>query len=592
MGLCASAADTSELEKEIELLKKNYSAIDVLAFGDKKTPKKNDLALEIVKLRKDYAELEKKLTVRDAAFKKEIQDLKNENLSLISRFESIAEKQDKVDSKSRAQQNWRNINKIAKGYADYMPNLLYVSLGKHGTNGATGMGSQIVRTTLKILKERKWRVADVEKRYYNILLADRGIINYNKVNTGPKRKIVVNFLRGTKLICNKTLLYINIKAYCKKKAIDYTSFMPETFTVKSKSEKKSTKEEKKELKVETNEKLMAFRRKDKATNSKSSTPKASKSKKSSKHAPKAVSRPSSKASTKPISKPHSSSSEKKGSSASHWDRVIKIDDERTKYLSRTQVQESEVGAWIAKSTLGCKGKDIKLSTDPKKILEFIDGLYGNWVVQKYIHDPMLWDGRKFDVRTWHLLTSLQNSSVITVYSYEHAALRVSSKQYQNSNFDDDYIHITNNAVQASHPEYGKIVKDNLLTFEHLDQMLAPLNKSVKKDIWPAINNVVLETIRSIASQILPQPCRAYQLLGYDFVITESAKVVLLEVNLTPGTSDALVDMMCEDMLDVVCEDTFKTSQPSSRSASRGRSHTPPHETKNGFFRIGTVSASS
>mmetsp|Transcript_16419 Transcript_16419/g.29479 ORF Transcript_16419/g.29479 Transcript_16419/m.29479 type:complete len:232 (+) Transcript_16419:42-737(+) len=219
-----------------------------------------------------------------------------------------------------------------------------------------------------------------------------------------------------------------------------------------------------------------------------------------------------------------------------------------------------------------------VSTDPKKLLAFIDNAKGYWIIQKYIERPMLVNGRKFDIRTWHLISALKPNTTLKVYTYDEGVLRLSSKKYKNSNFDDQFTHLTNNAIQQEHPEYGKNEKNNLLDLTDLDPILQKAHMDYKGesklpskplttcgDVIPSINRTVMDTLKCILDFLLPQPYAAYHLLGYDFMLTETGKVVLLEVNLTPGTSPDRVSRMVSSLVELCIDPEFDCGRPASES---------------------------
>ncbi|GAB5356903.1 hypothetical protein AAMO2058_000328400 [Amorphochlora amoebiformis] len=368
--------------------------------------------------------------------------------------------------------------------------------------GGEAVDGQVVRYTIKELKDRGcWCKKALDRREYNLYLADRGRIKYSKLTLGAPRKIVTNFLRGTMKICDKNKLLDNLRAYCELNGKDYTKLMPATYTIRSRNpDPVSTPLASKTVVEAVPEK-----------EAKTSAEKSGETSGETSGEPSAISEKKKNLDGKSGENSAKMSARKVGKSRESWLEIRKrqakakkkqLTDERAMYLKKFESEAKSgesANAWIAKSSGGFKGKDIKVSNSAKKLLSFIDGLKGKWVIQKYIENPMLVDGRKFDIRTWHLITAFSEKPKLDMYLYDEGVLRVSSKRYSNSNFEDDFIHITNNAIQQNHPEYGKNEKDNLLDFHDFDKILKnhfrDKEVSVKKNVLPQINNIVMETLR-------------------------------------------------------------------------------------------------
>ena len=79
-----------------------------------------------------------------------------------------------------------------------------------------------------------------------------------------------------------------------------------------------------------------------------------------------------------------------------------------------------------------------------------------WVVQKYLERPLLFKGRKFDVRVWALFTEKNE-----VYFYKYGYIRTSSNGY-NLNENSNYVHLTNNCLQQYNMDYGKFEEGNTI----------------------------------------------------------------------------------------------------------------------------------
>ena len=114
--------------------------------------------------------------------------------------------------------------------------------------------------------------------------------------------------------------------------------------------------------------------------------------------------------------------------------------------------------WIMKPTGSAQGKGIFLFTKLSAINEWKkDHTWKNaedakaaaaYVVQRYIENPQLIGGKKFDLRLYVLVTSY---SPLTVYMYRNGFARFSSYRYNTNakNLGDTFVHLTNVAVQKT-----------------------------------------------------------------------------------------------------------------------------------------------
>ena len=75
------------------------------------------------------------------------------------------------------------------------------------------------------------------------------------------------------------------------------------------------------------------------------------------------------------------------------------------------------------------------------------------IVQQYIANPMLYNGRKFDIRTFMLIST--NNGLLRAYWYQDGYVRTSSYIWKLEEITDPLIHLTNDAIQKNCDDYGK-----------------------------------------------------------------------------------------------------------------------------------------
>ena len=171
------------------------------------------------------------------------------------------------------------------------------------------------------------------------------------------------------------------------------------------------------------------------------------------------------------------------------------------------------------------------------------------VIQKYIEKPLLYYGRKFDIRIWVLLT--QN---LNVYMFEEGHLKCCSINY-NLNSDNTFCHLTNYSFQKYNSNFGKYEFGNEVSFEDFQKCIdANYNKKVnfKNDVMPKIKDIIKFTFESVKNKINPMMRKyTFEIFGFDFMLDCNFEPFLIEVNSNPGyeESSPLIKMLVPRMLD-------------------------------------------
>ena len=177
--------------------------------------------------------------------------------------------------------------------------------------------------------------------------------------------------------------------------------------------------------------------------------------------------------------------------------------------------------WIMKPGRGSRGRGVKVIDDLSGVT------YSEpFLVQRYISNPYLYFGKKFDLRVYVLVTSF---NPLEAFLYKEGLVRIASKSYhtKSDSLNDTLVHITNSAIQGD--KGGKITFGELVKSGIFQAGLWDL------EIWPALTQVVLTTLKKTQINI-PFNKNAFELFGFDILVQSESKpkVWLLEVNASPS----------------------------------------------------------
>jgi len=158
------------------------------------------------------------------------------------------------------------------------------------------------------------------------------------------------------------------------------------------------------------------------------------------------------------------------------------------------------------------------------------------IVQKYLDKPLLINNRKFDIRGYALITSVNGK--LKGFMYRDCYFRTSSKQFDLSNLNSRLIHLTNDAIQINSEDYGKFESGNKLSINdfqrYLDSSHGSKNVCFMRDLFPQMERLVTDSFRAVGSRIDPRRlANCFEIFGYDFMIDENFKVFLIEANTNP-----------------------------------------------------------
>eukprot|EP00605_Chrysophyceae_sp_TOSAG23-4_P002739 GSChrysophyteH1.ASY1.ANO1.3018.1 assembled CDS len=199
--------------------------------------------------------------------------------------------------------------------------------------------------------------------------------------------------------------------------------------------------------------------------------------------------------------------------------------------------------WICKpASLTNRGYGIKLLRGVDAVMKYVKRANSRpkgWIVQEYIERPLLVAGRKFDIRVFYKSTVKTPAKELQAYIYEEPYVRTSWKPYTLDDISDRECHLTNDAIQKKAEGYGLFEEGNKLTLDGWqtsiirDYPKAPPNV-VRGQIWPKIKELTkLSVIAGLHKLEKTTINKSFELLGYDYMVTDAFEPLLIEVNSNP-----------------------------------------------------------
>lgn len=189
--------------------------------------------------------------------------------------------------------------------------------------------------------------------------------------------------------------------------------------------------------------------------------------------------------------------------------------------------------WIVKPARLSRGRGIRLFDNFPDIFGYTKARDPNWVVQKYMENPLLYQGRKLDLRQWVIVTDW---NPLTIWFYQECYIRLSTSPYDLSNIANRFSHLTNNSVNknAKNFEAEASFLSQQAFAEYLKTYPAAASSNPFYDcIQPKMKDIVVKTFLCVQDMVENRKNSA-EMYGFDFCIDDNLNVWLIEVNASPA----------------------------------------------------------
>ncbi|XP_061486801.1 probable tubulin polyglutamylase TTLL9 isoform X5 [Rhineura floridana] len=177
----------------------------------------------------------------------------------------------------------------------------------------------------------------------------------------------------------------------------------------------------------------------------------------------------------------------------------------------------------------------------------------NYVAQRYIENPYLIGGRKFDLRVYVLVMSY---IPLKAWLYRDGFARFSNTRFTLNTIDDHYVHLTNVAVQKTAPDYDPEKGCKWMIQQFRLYLTAKHGAEAVEILFAEMDNIFIKSLQSVQKVIISDK-HCFELYGYDILIDQDLKPWLLEVNASPSLTASsqedyeLKTHLLEDTLNIV-----------------------------------------
>lgn len=209
-------------------------------------------------------------------------------------------------------------------------------------------------------------------------------------------------------------------------------------------------------------------------------------------------------------------------------------------------EKGEANVWIVKPNALSRGRGIYLIREPNEIS--VDDFC---IVSRYVHNPLLINSFKFDIRLYVVVTSVDP---LRIYVYNEGLARFCTEKFDLNAKDNKFSHLTNYSINKKNE---KFVANKEATEDDRGQKwsVTALNRFLERhavdaaQVWTRIYDLIIRALIACEPALYANyrktavyRANCFELFGFDVLLDEQLHPWLMEVNLTPSLAcDAALD---------------------------------------------------
>ena len=228
------------------------------------------------------------------------------------------------------------------------------------------------------------------------------------------------------------------------------------------------------------------------------------------------------------------------------------------------VLEGSKNVWIVKPGGLSRGRGVHCIDQLNDILSNVKPC-NQTIIQKYIENPLVINGRKFDIRQWVLVTDL---NPLTVWLFETPYVRFGAENYHIDDFKNVFSQLTGNSIAKHSDKFntGEIEGDMWENKEFREFLKKTYGGDPWVEIQKKIEKIVILSLECAKHKLFNRK-NNFEVFGFDIMLDDKLNVYIIEINASPDwtystkVTEKLVKIASDDIMKVVLDLPQENSKP-------------------------------